>query len=48
MTASKGDIIESEISIVRQDSQLSNNLESPMGSFLPINSEQSNEKEEDE
>ena len=48
MTASKGDIIESEISIVRQDSQLSNNLESPMGSFLSLNRERSSEKEEDE
>ena len=48
MTGSKGNIKESEVSIDRQDSQLSNNLESPMGSFLSLNSEQSSEKEEDE
>ena len=45
---SKGDIVESEVLIVRQDSQLSNNLESPMGSFFSLNSEQSSKKEEDE
>ena len=36
-----------DISIARQDSQLSNDLESPMGSFLSIDSEQSSKKEED-
>ena len=45
---SEGNILESEVSIFRQDSQLSNNLESPMGSFLSPNSEQSSEREEDE
>ena len=48
ITTSEGDILESEVSIFRQDSQLSNNLESPMGSFLSPNSEQSSEWEEDE
>ena len=38
----------SEIPIFRQDSQLSDNLGSPMGSFLSLSSEQSNEKEEGE
>ena len=33
--------------LVRQDIQLSNNSESPMGSFLSIDSEQSSRKEED-
>ena len=37
--------VESENLIVRQDSQLSNNSESPMGSFLSIDSEQSSRKE---
>ena len=36
----------SEISIARQDSQLLNNLELPMGSFLSIDSEQSSKREE--
>ena len=40
--------LESEVPIFRQDSQLSNNLELPMGSFLSLNSEQSNEREEGE
>ena len=44
---SKDDDIDNEISIIRQDNQLLNNLESPMGSFLSIDSEQSSEKEED-
>ena len=39
--------VESENLIVRQDSQLSNNSESPMGSFLSIDSEQSSEEKED-
>ena len=48
ITTSEDNILESEVSIFRQDSQLSNNLESPMGSFLSLNSEQSNEREEGE
>ena len=44
---SKDDEIDNEISIIRQDDQLLNNLESPMGSFLSIDSEQSSKKEED-
>ena len=47
VTTSKDRRVENEISIARQDSQLSNDLESPMGSFLSIDSEQSSEKEED-
>ena len=39
--------IESENLIVRHDSQLSNNSESPMGSFLSIDSEQSSKEKED-
>ena len=46
-TTNKSRRVESENSIARQDSQLSNNLESPMGSFLSIDSEQSSKKEED-
>ena len=42
----EGRKVESETSIARQDSQLSNNLESPMGSFLSIDSEQSSKREE--
>ena len=42
----EGRKVENEISIARQDSQLSNNLESPMGSFLSIDSEQSSKREE--
>ena len=45
---SEGNISESEVSIFRKDSQLSNNLESSMGSFLSLNSEQSCEREEGE
>ena len=40
ITTNEGRRVESETSIARQDSQLSNNLESPMGSFLSIDSEQ--------
>ena len=47
MTTSKDGKVDNEISIARQDSQLLNDLESPMGSFLSIDSEQSSEKEED-
>ena len=39
------DILESEISIPRKDNQSPSNLESPMGSFLSLNSEQSSERE---
>ena len=42
----EGRKVESETSIARQDSQLSNNLEPPMGCFLSIDSEQSNRREE--
>ena len=38
--------VESENLIVRKDSQLSNNSESPVGSFLSIESEQSSEEKE--
>ena len=38
--------VESRNLIVRLDSQLSNNSESPVGSFLSIESEQSSEEEE--
>ena len=48
ITISEGNILESEVSIFRQESQLSNNLELPMGSFLSSNSEPSSEREEDE
>ena len=47
ITTNEGRKVESETSIARQDSQLSNNLELPMGSFLSIDSEQSSEKDED-
>ena len=42
----EGRKVESETSIARQDSQLSKNLELPIGSFLSIDSEQSNGREE--
>ena len=48
ITTIEGNNLESEVSIFRQDSQLSNNLELPMGSFLSLNSEQSSEREEGE
>ena len=44
----EGNNLESEVPIFRQDNQLSDNLELPMGSFLSLNSEQSNEREEGE
>ena len=47
MITNKGDSRENEISMDKQDSHLLNDLESPMGSFLSIESEQSSEKEED-
>ena len=43
----EGNILESEVSILKKDNQSSSNLESPMGSFLSLNSEQSSEREED-
>ena len=48
ITTIEGNNLESEVPIFRQDSQLSDNLESPMGSFLSLNSEQSSEREEGE
>ena len=48
ITTTEGNNLESEVPIFRQDSQLSDNLELPMGSFLSLNSEQSNEREEGE
>ena len=42
----EGRKVESETSIARPDSQLSNNLELPVGSFLSIDSEQSSKREE--
>ena len=44
----EGNNLESEVPIFRQDSQLSDNLELPMGSFLSLNSEQSGKREEGE
>ena len=44
----EGNNLESEVPIFRQDSQLSDSLESPMGHFLSLISEQSNEREEGE
>ena len=41
----KNDILENEVLIPRRDSQSPNNLRSPMGSFLSLNSEQSGEGE---
>ena len=38
ITTNRSRRVESESFIVRQDSQLSNNSESPMGSFLSIDS----------
>ena len=44
----EGNNLESEVPIFREDNQLSDNFESPMRSFLSLNSEQSSEKEEGE
>ena len=41
----KNDILENEVSIPRMDNQSPSNLESPTGSFLSLNSEQSSERE---
>ena len=43
-----GNNLESEIPIFRQDNQLPDNFDLPMESFLSLNSEQSNEREEGE
>ena len=48
ITTIEGKNLESEVPTFRQDSQLSDNLELPMGSFLSLNSEQSSEREEGE
>ena len=48
ITPNKGDILENEVSILRKDNRSTNNLESPMGSFLSLDSEQSSEREEDD
>ena len=48
ITTIEGNNLENEVPVFRQDSQLSDNLELPMGSFLSLNSEQSNEREEGE
>ena len=41
----ENDILENEVLIPRKDSQSPNSLESPMGSVLSLNSEQSSERE---
>ena len=48
VTSNEGNILDSKVLILRRDNQLSSNLESPMGSFLSLNSEQSSEREEDD
>ena len=48
ITTIEGNSLESEVPIFKQDSQLSDNLELPMGSFLSLDNEQSNEREEGE
>ena len=45
ITPNENHILESEVSIPRKDNQSPSNLESPMGSFLSLNSEQSSERE---
>ena len=45
VTPNENDILENEVLIPREDSQSPNNLKSPMGSFLSLNSEQSGERE---
>ena len=44
----ESDILESEVSIPRKDNQSPSNLESLIGSFLSLNSEQSSEREEND
>ena len=48
ITQNESDILESEVSIPRKDKQSPSNLESPMGSFLSLNSEQSSERKEND
>ena len=49
ITPNENDILESEVPIPRKDNQSPSNLEeSPMGSFLSLNSEQSSEREEND
>ena len=48
ITPNENNILESEVSIPRKDNQSPSNLESPMGSFLSLNSEQSSEREEND
>ena len=48
VTPNEGNILESEVLILRRDNQLSSNLELPMGRFLSLNSEPSSEREEDD
>ena len=48
ITPNEGDILDSEVSILRKDNQSSSNLESPMGSFLSLSSEQRSEREEND
>ena len=48
VTPKEGNILESEVLILRRDNQLSSNLESPMRRFLSLNSEQGSEREEDD
>ena len=48
ITTIEGNNLESEVPIFRQDSQLSDNMELPMGRFLSHNNEQSSEREEGE
>ena len=43
ITPNEGNILESGVSIPKKDNQSTSNLESPMGSFLSFNSEQSSE-----
>ena len=45
VTLNENDILENEELIPREDSQSPNNLKTPMGSFLSLNSEQSSEGE---
>ena len=45
ITPNENDILENEVLIPRKDSQSPSDLESPMGSFLSLNSEQSSERE---
>ena len=48
ITPNESNMLESEVPIPRKDNQSPSNLESPMGSFLSLNSEQSSEREEND